>query len=128
MESVEPVHRLEEDAPLRRPQIRLRAHHVDPQHQQPVAGGSQRSHGAPLWQDHQDSRPPARQPRDLTRLRLEQLGAGLPAALGPRGDQRRELEAGRGDSNGGVSQAAGIEPRPGRKQRRNQGRSLSQHL
>nr|XP_060479267.1 parathyroid hormone 2 receptor isoform X3 [Panthera onca] len=68
---VESLHRLEKDAPMRRPPIRLRAHHLDPQHQQPVAGGCQRSHGAHLWQSHQDSRPPARQPRDVTRLCLE---------------------------------------------------------
>ncbi|XP_053071689.1 parathyroid hormone 2 receptor isoform X7 [Acinonyx jubatus] len=68
---VESLHRLEKDAPMRRPPIRLRAHHLDPQHQQPVAGGCQRSHGAHLWQSHQDNRPPARQPHDVTRLCLE---------------------------------------------------------
>lgn len=128
MESVEPVHRLEKDAPLRRPQVRLGAHHVDAQQQQPVAGGSQRSPGAHLRQNAPHSRPPARLPRDFTRLRLEQLGAGLRAAPDPRGDPGGEREAARGDSHGGVPPAAGIEPRAGRKQRRNRGRSLSQHL
>lgn len=39
VESVESLHWLEKDAPMRRPQVRLRAHHRDSQHQQPVADG-----------------------------------------------------------------------------------------
>lgn len=68
VEPVESLHRLEKDAPMRRPQVRLRTHHHDAQHQQPLADGSQHSHGPPLWQSDQDGRPAARQPRDFTRL------------------------------------------------------------
>ena len=71
MESVDSLRGLEKDAPVRRPQIRLRAHHVDAQHQQPVAGGGQRAHGAALRQSLQEGQPTARQPRDFTWLRPE---------------------------------------------------------
>lgn len=71
VESVESLCGLEKDAPMRRPQIRLRAHYRDAQHQQPVADGGQHTHGAHLPQGGRDGQPAARQPRDFTRLRLE---------------------------------------------------------
>ena len=68
MESVESLRGLEKDAPVRRPQIRLRA---DAQQQQSVADGGQHAHGAHLRQSTQEGQPTARQPRDFTWLRLE---------------------------------------------------------
>lgn len=54
VDSVEPVHRLEKNATLWWPQVRLSAHHCHSQHQQPVTDGGKHATGALLWQTHQE--------------------------------------------------------------------------